>query len=64
MQTISDIQKMRKCVTNRPAQQKILKQVLRMKENESRQKQDLDKKMKSIRKGNDMSRCVGVFLVS
>lgn len=51
MQTISDIQKMRKCVTNRPAQQKILKEVLRMKENESRQKQDLDRKMKSIRKG-------------
>ena len=41
MLTISDIQKMRKRVTNRPAQQKILKDVLRMKENESRQKQNI-----------------------
>lgn len=61
MQKFSDIQKVRKCVTSRPALQKILKEVLRMEENVTRWKQDLDKEMKSIRKGNHMGKCIEFF---
>lgn len=44
--------------------QNMLKEVLKVKENEFRWKEDLNKRMKNIRKGNYMGKCVTIFLIS